>query len=142
MTNFGWARGGGGQQGLNDPVAPGKQPICAEFQALYSAARSATPPAASPLEFQTDGPTVVWPAVIPFATSTDHLIRQNNLSSHPIEIDTWNTTATGDGLAPVTQGERRQWATEILAQVRHGNDSFGYFDLSEGSKSCWLNSGI
>ena len=33
-------------------------------------------------------------------------------------------------------------AARGLAQVRHGNDSFGYFDLSEGSKSCWLNSGI
>ncbi len=29
-----------------------------------------------------------------------------------------------------------------LAKVRHGIDSFGYFDLSEGIKSCWLNSGI
>ncbi len=92
---------------LNDPLASADlQPIYDEFQTLYSAAQSTSPPTEAPLEFQTSGPTVDWPIVIPFGINT----------YHPTEIEIWNTTATGQGgLAPVTLSELQQWAAQIKA---------------------------
>ncbi len=90
---------------LNDPLPNAdQQPVYDEFQSLYSAAQSTSPPTQSPLEFQTSGPTVDWAVVIPFGIDT----------YHPSEIEIWNTTATGQGgLAPVTLTELQQWAAEI-----------------------------
>jgi hypothetical protein len=90
---------------LNDPLLNSdQQPVYDEFQSLYSAAQSSSPPTLSPLEFQTSGPTVDWPVVIPFGITT----------YHPTEIEIWNTTATGQGgLAPITLSELQQWAAEL-----------------------------
>ena len=89
---------------LNNPLPNANLPaIYAEFQTLYSAAQAQTPPALSPLEFQSDGPTVDWSSLVPYAIST----------YHPTEIEIWNTTATGDGLADITQSELQQWAAQI-----------------------------
>ncbi len=90
---------------LDDPILSTETQDYAEFQALDAQAQAASPPALSPLEFQTAGPTVDWPTVIPFAIGTDH----------PTEIEMWNTTATAGGLAPVTLVELQQWSAQIKA---------------------------
>ena len=90
---------------LDNPILSTETQDYAEFQALYVQAQAASPPALSPLEFQTAGPTVNWPTVIPFAIST----------YHPTEIEMWNTTATAGGLAPVTLVELLQWSAQIKA---------------------------
>lgn len=84
-------------------VNPADQAIYTEFQTLYAAAQAATPPTISPLEFQTAGQSVDFATLIPYAIST----------YHPTEIEIWNTVATGDGHAPITQAELQQWAAQM-----------------------------
>lgn len=91
---------------LNNPLPNQNLPaIYAEFQSLTAAAQAETPPAISPLEFQTDGPTVAWSTLVPYAITT----------YHPTEIEIWNTTATGDGVADISLSELQQWAAAIKA---------------------------
>ena len=100
------ARGVLANHGLDDPIGSSQLPLYSEFQTLYAAAAGAHPPTLAPLEFQTSGPTVDWPTVIPFAITT----------YHPTEIEIWNTTATGaGGLAPITLSELQQWAAQLKA---------------------------
>jgi hypothetical protein len=87
--------------GLNDPLTTDAMPIYAEFSNLYTEAQAQTPPAISPLEFQTYGPTVDWPTVIPYG-----------LTFHPTEIEVWDTTAAG-GQAPLTLQQLQSWAASL-----------------------------
>lgn len=90
--------------GLNDPPAAGAIPIYNNFETLYTQAVAAK--TISPLEFQTDGPTVDWNTVIPYAIST----------YDPTEIEVWDTTAVKGGAAPLTQTQLAAWATQIKQQ--------------------------
>ena len=87
--------------GLNDPLAPAAVPIYNEFQNLYSQAAATTPPTISPLEFQTDGPNVNWPAVITYG-----------LTYHPTELEIWDTVAAG-GTANISQSQLASWAASL-----------------------------
>lgn len=90
---------------LDDPILSTEAQDYAEFQTLYAQSQAASPPVLSPLEFQTTGPSVDWPNVIPFAIST----------YHPTEIEIWNSTAVPGGLAPITLAQLQQWAAQIKA---------------------------
>lgn len=96
-------RGVVANHGLQDPLATGAQPIYAEFTTLYNQAAGQTPPTLSPLEFQTDGPTVDWPSAIALG-----------LTYHPTEIEVWDTVAAG-GQAPLTLAQLQQFAAQIKA---------------------------
>ncbi len=91
---------------LNNPLPnPNLPAIYGEFEALTTAAQAATPPTVSPLEFQSDGPTVDWSTLVPYAITT----------YHPTEIEIWNTKATGDGQADISLSELQEWAAQIKA---------------------------
>ena len=91
---------------LDNPLPNSSLPIIySEFQSLYTAAQAQTPPAFSPLEFQTDGQSVNWSSLIPYAITT----------YHPTEIEIWNTTAVPGGLANITGIELQQWAAQLKA---------------------------
>lgn len=91
---------------LNNPLPNSSLPtLYSEFQSLYTAAQAQTPPAFSPLEFQTDSQIVSWSTLIPYAITT----------YHPTEIEIWNTTAVPGGLANITTAELQQWAAQLLA---------------------------
>lgn len=91
---------------LDNPLPNASLPtIYAEFQTLNTAAQSATPPTISPLEFQSDGQSVNWSSLVPYAITT----------YQPTEIEIWNTTAVAGGLANITAAELLQWAGQIKA---------------------------
>ncbi len=90
--------------GLNAPLSPAAVPIYDNFQTLYSQAIGMNPPQLSPLEFQTDGPTVDWPIVVAYG-----------LTYHPTEIEIWDTTAAG-GVANISLSELQSWAASLKGQ--------------------------
>lgn len=106
MTAFRTALGTRGvvaNHGFQPTLATNAVPVYTEFQTLYSAAVAAN--TVSPLEFQSDGPTVDWTQTIPDA-----------LTYHPTEFEMWDTTAVTGGQAPLTQSQLASFAAQIKAQ--------------------------
>lgn len=89
--------------GFQPTLAANAMPVYNEFQTLYSQAIAAN--TISPLEFQSDGPTVDWTQTIPDA-----------LAYHPTEFEMWDTTAVSGGQAPLTQAQLASFAAQIKAQ--------------------------